>query len=209
MEPWTVAARRGRLCMWRMLYQLSYLDTPFPLYSNCTVIFELVAPFTLPYQGRNLVPIIRLAVWKLQRQNLGAGLFRLWTVSKGNNSVATGMWIQKPAAWDRSVLVWWHSLFRQINRSFTYQIKENCPTLQPSKQRYKCSEWPSGSGRLSEWLCGDNWGEWLHLWGECFRGTGVLKGRERSPYSNSDWGRPAPKLRPWGRVSDPGRVKWF
>ena len=43
------------------------------------------------------------------------------------------VWKCEPAAQDRSVSVWWCSAW-QINRSFTHQIKEDGPTLQPRKQ---------------------------------------------------------------------------
>lgn len=54
--------------------------------------------------------------------------FRLW-------AEMTSVWKGKPAACDRSVTVWWRSVW-QLNRSFARQIKEEWHTLQPSEQHY-------------------------------------------------------------------------
>ena len=81
------------------------------------------------------------SVWKLQMWGEGLGLLPLWSASRGSVRAAA-LSRQRLCEWksqhrgrgcdDLIVFTVWHLFW-----PFTHQIKQKCPTVQSTKQRYR------------------------------------------------------------------------
>ena len=97
------------------------------------------SPFTFTVSLRHHAKSLMSGTWWRQHY---VDLLCLWSASGGSNSHSRGemtsVWMEKPA--DRGCVGLMAFTVRQLNRSFTHQIKEKCPTRQPTKQHYRSKQ---------------------------------------------------------------------